>query len=437
MSVTTFGDLVSEAEQVLLALARQREPAAPGLAAGWPAFSRRAVHAITAATGARDPRWYAVDRLIVEVTRPVGRTVVAAADAGVGGDPLLERAGVLLGAAGDLLASAPRDSVADPMLLDANVKAAQSRVGALLAAAAHSSVRALARFDGCPLLARADAREMAETLMRIERLATGVFQSNPTLASRADDVAVLSIQPGSLTLEDAGEVWGWHALDTVRSASPSARDLQAVAADLSRIATHSRVLVAAAVTQNVIDPAHGRAVDATLGRLAAGWLDVAQAWTGLHTAQPPTPAKIAASRALGQALMAVTRDGRDWAAPAVAAERVDVARALGALRRALDVGREVAEAQPQQTTRLADSGLLYAPAALTAPTLERLHARIRGNLVTVGRPDIEPLMRAMSIQQGQVRAGTDLVGGPFVVREARRPPAGLSTTQPSPRPSLE
>ena len=56
MSVTTFGDLVTEAEQVLLALARQREPAAPGLAAGWPAFSRRAVHAITAATGARDPR---------------------------------------------------------------------------------------------------------------------------------------------------------------------------------------------------------------------------------------------------------------------------------------------------------------------------------------------------------------------------------------------
>ncbi len=314
MSVTTFGDLVTEAEQVLLALARQREPAAPGLAAGWPAFSRRAVHAITAATGARDPRWYAVDRLIVEVARPVGRAVVASAGTEVTADPLLERAGVLLGAAGELFASAPRDSVADPMMLDANVKAAQSRVAALLAAAAHSSVRALGRHDGT-LLSREDARDIAETLMRIERLATAVFQSSSTLESRADDVAVLTVQPGKLSLEDAVEVWCRHVRDTVRSTWPSARDLQAVAADLSRIATHSRVLLRAAVTHNVVDPARGRAVDAALMGLAAGWLDVAQAWTGLHTAQPPTPARIAASHALGQALMAVTRHGRDWAAP--------------------------------------------------------------------------------------------------------------------------
>ncbi len=411
MSVTTFGDLVTEAEQVLLVLARQREPDALGLAAGWPAFSRRAVHAITAATGARDPRWYAVDRLIVEVARPMGGAVVAPAGSRVAADPLLERAGVLLGAAGDVLASAPRDSVADPMLLDANVKAAQAQVTALLAAAAHASVRALGRHDGCPLLAWADAREIAETLIRIERLATDVFQSSPADRSRADDVAVVSIHPGRLSLEDAVEVWGRHARDTVRTTSPSARDLQAVAADLSRLATHSRVLVAAAVSQNVVDPARGRPVDASLVRLAAGWIDVAQAWTRLHTAQPPTPTKIAASHALGQALMAVTRDGRDWAAPAVVAERIDVGRALGALRRALDVGRDAAEAQPQLTTRLVDSGLLYAPAALTAPSLERLHARIRGDLVTVGRPDIDRLAQAQGSQQSVVRGSVDLADG--------------------------
>jgi len=417
MSVTTFGDLVTEGEQVLLVLARQREPDALGLAAGWPAFSRRAVHAISAATGARDPRWYAVDRLIVEVARPVGGAVVAPAGSRVAAaDPLLERAGVLLGAAGDVLASAPRDSVADPMLLDANVKAAQSRVAALLAAGAHASVRALGRHDGCPFLGRADAREIAETLMRIERLATDVFQSSPADRCRADDVAVVSIHPGRLSLEDAAEVWGRHARDTVRTTSPSARDLQAVAADLSRLATHSRVLVAAAVSQNVVDPARGRAVDASLVRLAAGWIDVAQAWTRLHTAQPPTPTKIAASHALGQALMAVTRDGRDWAAPAVVAERIDVTRALGAFRRALDVGSDVAEAQPQLTTRLADSGLLYAPAALTAPSLERLQARIRGNLVTVGRPDIAELMRTTSSQREQVRGAADAVTRREVVR---------------------
>jgi len=436
MSVTTFGDLVTEAEQVLLVLARQREPDAPGLAAGWPTFSRRAVHAITAATGARDPRWYAVDRLIVEVARPMGGAVVAPAGSRVAADPLLERAGVLLGAAGDVLASAPRDSVADPMLLDANVKAAQSRVAALLAAGAHTSVRALGRHDGCPLLGRQDARERAVTLMRIEGLATAVFQSSPADRSRADDVAVVSVQPGRVSLEDAVEVWGRRARQTVRSTSPSARDLQAVAADLSRIATHSRVLVAAAVSQNVLDPGRGRAIDATLGRLAAGWLDVAQAWTGLHTAQPPTPAKIAASHALGQSLMAVTRDGREWAAPALVGERIGVALALGAVRRALDVGRDVAEAQPQLTTRLADSGLLYAPAALTAPSLERLRARIRGDLVSVRGPDIDRLMGAMSLQQRNVRAAVDVVARRSTGRETTAVHASMPTIQPRARPPL-
>ncbi len=111
--------------------------------------------------------------------------------------------------------------------------------------------------------------------------------------------------------------------------------------------------------------------------------------------------------------MAVTRDGRDWAAPAVVAERIDVTRALGALRRALDVGRDVAEAQPQLTTRLVDSGLLYAPAALTAPSLERLQARIRGDLVTVGRPDIDRLARAANSQRTQARRDIDVL--PFAV----------------------
>ena len=94
--------------------------------------------------------------------------------------------------------------------------------------------------------------------------------------------------------------------------------------------------------------------------------------------------------------MAVTRDGRDWADPDVVGKRIDVGRALAALRRAQDVGRDVAEAQPQIATRLADSGLLFAPAALTTPSLERLRARLRGDLVTVGRTDIAALSRTLS-----------------------------------------
>jgi len=119
---------------VLIALAGQRGPDPLGLPAAWPDFSRRAVHAITAAAGARDPRWYAVDRLIVEIARAAGRAPRGPMVSPLPMDPLLERAGVLLGAAGDVLASAPRDSGADPMLADANVQAAQSRVAALLAA---------------------------------------------------------------------------------------------------------------------------------------------------------------------------------------------------------------------------------------------------------------------------------------------------------------
>ena len=398
MSVTTFGDLVAEAEQVLIALARQREPDPVGLAAAWPDFSRRALHAITAACGARDPRWYAVDRLTVEVARPVRGQTRVRGTPGVRQDPLLERAGLLLGGAGDVLASAPRDSVADPMLVDASVTAAQSRAAACLAAAAYSSVRALARYDGCKTLPRDAARDLAGAMMSIERLATDVFRSSPTVVSRADDVAVVSVRPGRLSLEDAIEVWGRQARDTVRSQSPSARDIQAVAADLSRVATHSRVIVAAGVARNLVEPGRGRAVDEVLASAAAGWLDVAQAWTGLHTAQPPTPSKIAASHSLGQTLMAATRDGRGWADPDVVGERIDVRRALAALRRAQDVGWVVAEGQPQIATRLADSGLLFAPAALTTPSLERLRARIRGDLVTVDRTDIAALSRTMNSQ---------------------------------------
>ena len=128
--------MVTEAERVLTQLAATPDVNAPAVAAAWPDFCRRAIHAITAATGARDPQWYAVDLLVVEAARPVRGALLTQDGSAVAPDPDLERAGVLLGAAGDILASAPRDSVADPMLSDANIRAAQGRVAALLAAAA-------------------------------------------------------------------------------------------------------------------------------------------------------------------------------------------------------------------------------------------------------------------------------------------------------------
>jgi hypothetical protein len=233
----------------------------PALAAAWPDFCRRAIHAITAATGARDPRWYVVDLLVIEAARPVRGALPRKGGPGVACDPVLERAGVLLGAAGDILASAPRDSVAAPMLLDGNIRAAQGRGAALLAAGAHTAVRALASWDGDGVLSRDRSRELAGAAMRIEQLATRVFEATPTTVSRADDVAVAVQCRGPLTLEEVIEQWSREARDTVRSATPSARDLQGLAAEVARLATHSRALVRAAVGEQLIEDEHGGRID--------------------------------------------------------------------------------------------------------------------------------------------------------------------------------
>jgi hypothetical protein len=431
VSVTSFGDMVIEAEQVLTQLAATRDLNAPALAAAWPDFCRRAIHAITATTGARDPRWYAVDLLVVEAARPVRGALRRHGDPGVAPDPVLERAGILLGAAGDILASAPRDSVADPMLSDVNIRAAQGRVAALLAAGAHTAVRALASHVGDSILSRDSARQLAGAAMRIEQLATRVFEATPTTASRADDVAVAvpRLDGGPLTLPEAIEQWGREARDTIRSTTPSARDLQGLAADLARLATHSRAIVRAAVGEKLIDDLHGQRIDRALAESAAGWLEIAERWTGFHTVQPPTPSKIAVSHALGQALIAVTRDGREWADPAVLATRVDLAVALAAVRRSMDVARDVVERQSGLPERLAESGQLYAPLAMLAPSVERLHARLRGRLEPTGVGDAADLVGSLSRQPGPASVAARLLDA-----TARVKPPSLAEHTPAARP---
>lgn len=410
MSVTTFGDMVIEAERVLTLLAATRELNAPALAAAWPDFSRRAIHAITAATGARDPRWHVVDQLVAEAARPVrGALNRRGLATTVALEPFLERAGVLLGAAGDILASAPRDSVADPMLSSATIRAAQGRVAALLAAGAHTTVRALAAHTGDRVLSRNKSRELAGVAMRVEQLAVSVFEATPTTVSRADDVAVIVLHPGPPTLEEAIECWGREARDTVRSATPSARDLQGLAADLARLATHSRAIVRAAVGTKLIGPEHGEHIDKALAESAAGWLEIAERWTGFHTATPPTLSKIALSHALGQALIAVTRDGREWAKPRVVAERTDLVTTLAAVRRAMDVARDVAERQSGLPERLAASSQLFAPVTLLAPSVELLHARLCGDLVPAGVAEILDLARRVSRQPDPTRVASRLL----------------------------
>ena len=433
MSVTSFGDLVIEAERVLTQLAATRDLNAPALAAAWPDFCRRAIHAITAATGARDPRWYAVDLLVVEAARPVrGALRRRGPGAEVAPDPVLERAGILLGAAGDILASAPRDSVADPMLADVNIRAAQGRVAALLAAGAHTAVRALASHAGDCILSRDSSRQLAGVAMRIEQLATRVFEATPTTSSRADDVAVSGprLEGGPLTLAEAIEQWCREARDTIRSTTPSARDLQGLAADLARLATHSRAIVRAAVGgEKFIDDVQGQRIDKALTEAAAGWLEIAERWTGFHTAQPPTPSKIAASYALGQALIAITRDGGDWAEPAVVAERTDLVTALAAIRRSMDVARNVAESQNGLPERLAASCRLFAPATLLAPSVVRLHARLQRVLTQADAGDITDFARSLRRQPGPTSVAARLLDATARVKPqspAVRAPAARS-----------
>ena len=142
VSLTTFGDLLTEAEAVLTGLASRRTLDAAGMVDGWQLFARRAVHAITAATGDRDPRWYAVDRLAIQVARPMPVGLRGKTAAAVESEPaLVARAESLVAAAGDLLAAAPRDSAA--VSDDATVLAAQARVAGLLAAGAHLVARAI------------------------------------------------------------------------------------------------------------------------------------------------------------------------------------------------------------------------------------------------------------------------------------------------------
>ena len=105
----TFGDLLTEADEVLTDLAARRSLGAAGMVAGWQLFVRRAVYAITAATGDRDPRWYAVDRVAIQVARPL--PVRLRGKAATPPPPetcsRLWHARVVVGAAGDLLAAAP------------------------------------------------------------------------------------------------------------------------------------------------------------------------------------------------------------------------------------------------------------------------------------------------------------------------------------------
>lgn len=146
--------------------------------------------------------------------------------------------------------------------------------------------------------------------------------------------------------------------------------------------------------------------------------------------QPPTPSKIAVSHALGQALIAVTRDGREWADPAVIASRVDLTAALAAVRHAMDVARDVVEQQRGLPERLAESGHLFAPAAMLAPSIELLHARLRGRLAPTGVGDAADLVGSLSRQPGTTFVAARLLDATACARSpslAEHTPAARSS----------
>ena len=128
--------------------------------------------------------------------------------------------------------------------------------------------------------------------------------------------------------------------------------------------------------------------------------------------------------------MAVTRDGREWADPAVLAARVDLTAALAAVRRAMDVARDVVERQSGLPERLAESGHLFAPAALLAPSVERLHARLRPGLAPTVVGDATDLAGSVSRQPGTASVAARLLDA-----TARVKPPSLAEHTPAARSS--
>jgi hypothetical protein len=157
-------------------------------------------------------------------------------------------------------------------------------------------------------------------------------------------------------------------------------------------------------------------IEKALAESAAGGLEIAERWTGFRSAQPPTPSKIAASHALGQALIAITRDGHERADLAVVAQRTDLVTALAAVRRAMDVARDVAERQRGLPERLAASGQLFAPGAMLAPSVGRLHARLCGGLVPADVAGIIDLAGSVRRQPGPMRVASRLLDAPAAVK---------------------
>ena len=70
------------------------------------------------------------------------------------------------------------------------------------------------------------------------------------------------------------------------------------------------------------------------------------------------------------------------------------------MRRAMDVARDVVERQSGLPERLAASGQLFAPATMLAPSLEQLHARLRGRLAPTVVGDAADLVGSLSRQPG-------------------------------------
>lgn len=146
--------------------------------------------------------------------------------------------------------------------------------------------------------------------------------------------------------------------------------------------------------------AAGRALDVTLGRATLRWLDATKTWEGLHTPAGATPAKVAASHALARALAAVTRDGKEWAAWATVAQRLDPDRALRVVRRGQDVARETAAQQWPRAYEIVQSGLLFVAPSRAPATVEKLHARRHHRLLPAGADENGPMRQLQALRFG-------------------------------------
>lgn len=331
----TVDELVRAAEQLIWELTADNQANPHVLLAGWARFRAGAEHYLLAASG---PAWTAGS---THWSPPPGRPPAGA------GDWRLERAGDLLGAAGDLIETHRdhhRRSWKTASDQDAQT-ASRNRAADVLAAGADMVVQAYARarqqLDGRD----PGGQNIGAVAMAVQQAAIRVA-TNGTRFGPIDQLEIAGPPREDTAGQFLAAIRDWNRLGVAAadSPAPSSKELavHAMAGDFLMAIT-SRLQTAAGQDPHLADQAR------------TAWQQVRQQWTARTSAQPAQPETAAAARRLQRT------------AQALVAGKPPTPRRLGAiLAETADGLATIATRHGRAAGSLALSGRLYAPARRVA-----------------------------------------------------------------------